>query len=63
MNKYGGGTLTTINLEGVHCVGNESNLLQCARDHDKIKMQDDCEHYETVGVSCGKFQSHCTILQ
>ena len=53
MTEYSGGTAPIV-LEGVNCVGNETNLLHC--DHDGIKIQRDCNYYETVGVSCGKFQ-------
>ena len=53
MTKYSGGRAPIV-LEGVNCVGNETNLLQCV--HDGIKIQHDCIDHETVGVSCGKFQ-------
>lgn len=35
----------------VHCAGNESNLLQCY-----YNRYHSCEYYESIGVSCGKFQ-------
>ena len=50
MIEFGGGTCHIL-LDSVTCTGNEANLLQCA--HGGIEVHD-CEHYEDVGVSCGK---------
>ena len=49
------GGIGAIFLDGIHCNGNESNLLQCT--HDGI-AEHDCVHHEDAGVSCGNSPHH-----
>ena len=37
-------------LDGIKCVGNESNLLQCILDGFE---EHNCSNYKAAGVSCG----------
>ena len=49
MFRFGGG-VGNIFQDGIQCVGNEANLLQCI--YDGIAVHN-CSHYEDAGVSCG----------
>ena len=49
MFRFGRGE-GNIFQDGIQCVGNEANLLQCI--YDGIEVHN-CSHYEDAGVSCG----------
>ena len=42
-------------LDGIQCIGNESNILQCILGGFE---EHNCFHHEAAGVSCGNFPSH-----
>ena len=49
LRAYFGAGSSTVHLDGIHCYGNESNLLMCPRN--TLGMHD-CSHNEDAGVIC-----------
>ena len=48
-NRYGSGN-GTIWLDNVHCVGNETSIVNCT--HNDLGVHN-CDHDKDVSVSCG----------